>query len=181
MRKMAFYRILVLSLAVLALGACSTTPTRLYSGPALPVEQTAVVKGGPYTDIVSVDGVPVSGDKVVLLPGVHNVAMRPSEQLYNDYDYYGPGNYIFYSRINGTAQFTAEPGHIYEVYADMTAAPPGGYGNGSDMGYGGKASGFIWTGYVTDKTMHKRVARTEVLPLEAWPRGNSTGGGVFRR
>jgi hypothetical protein len=174
-------KILVLGLAVLALGACSSAPTRLYSGPALPAQETAVVTNGPYTDIVAVDGVVVSSERVALLPGRHTVGMRPSEQLYNDYDYYGPGNYIFWSRVDGEAEFMAEPGHVYQVYANMTAAPPGtGYGNEGNTR--GSPSGFVWTGYVTDKTAHKRVAATKMLPLEAWPRGFSTGGrGFFPR
>jgi hypothetical protein len=168
-------RIFALGLAVLAIGACSSAPTIMYSGPVLPADQTAVVSRGTHTDIVSVDGARVSGVKVVVLSGKHTIEMKPTD---GDYSYYGPGDYIFYSRVTGRADFTAEPGHAYEVYAHMVAEPyTRENGVGDDTGYG-TGSGFKWSGYVIDKTTNRRVAKTGWLPLEAEPRSESGGWNI---
>ena len=55
--------------ASLLLGACSTAPMQAYSGPALPPGQTALIIGGFHTDLVSVDGMKVSGSSVAVMPG----------------------------------------------------------------------------------------------------------------
>lgn len=185
MRRKALYgtKLLIVGLAVLALNACSSTPAKMYSGPALPADQTAIVRSGAYTDIVSIDGAGVSGTKITVLPGKHTLEMKPHEQIDSAYNYYAPGNYFFYSNVNGRVDFTAEPGRTYQVYANMTAGPhTGGYGTENDVEYGTHlATGFTWTGYVVDETAHKRVARTDTLPLEAYPRSYSAGGhAVFR-
>jgi hypothetical protein len=173
MKKVTIHtmKIFVLGLAVLALGACSSAPTIMYSGPVLPADQTAVVGRGTHTDIVSVDGARVSGAKVVVLSGKHTIEMKPTD---GDYSYYGPGNYIFYSRVTGRADLTAEPGHVYEVYAHMIAEPSAReYGVGDSTG-----SGFKWSGYVIDKTTSKKVAETGWLRLEAEPRSDSGGWNI---
>ncbi len=72
------WKIMVLLVAVLALSACAGT-TKGYSGPILPADQTAVVRSGPYTDVVATDGVKVSGLRVALLPGKHTIEIKPSD------------------------------------------------------------------------------------------------------
>lgn len=184
MKSMIFHgmKFLALGLAVLALGACSSTPMKGYSGPALPAGETAVVRSGAYTDIVSVDGMRVSGSSVAVTPGTHIVEMKPDQPIDNA-TYVGPGNYYFYSLVNGTTTFTAEPGHTYEVYANLDTE------RRSEEGYGAENpgtsleqnTGFTWTGYVVDDTTYNRVARTDTLPLQAYWRGDAYGGhgGIF--
>ena len=148
-------------LALLASGACAYAPTRAYPGPALPAEQTAVVESGPYTDIVSADGVEVRGLSAALLPGNHTIAMIPVET--------GQPNqgWLFYSRVTGSVAFTAEAGHRYTAYVDFVGQSVPGHED---------YSGWSWFGCIQDKATGVRLARTERLPLGAYPYSHSSGG-----
>lgn len=175
------WRIMVLMLALLTLSACAGT-TKEYSGPVLPASETAVVRSGPYTDLVAIDGRKVSSLSVALLPGKHTVEIKPTDNL-QAYGY-GYGAYYFYSRVTGSIEFTAEPGHTYLVYAAIATAPTT---EDSDTGYsvtGSTDTGFTWSGYITDETAGRRLARTDTLALQAEPRfypGGTSGTSVIRR
>ena len=160
---------IVLGLGIMVLALVLFTQT---ASAAAAVESapggTAVVKAGAYTDLVSADGAKVSGLSVTLTPGEHTVVMKPSYPV-DSYQFLGA--YFFYSLVNGSVTFNAEPGHEYVAYIDTTAGPT----SEENMG-----TGFSWVGYIKDKTANQRVAKTETLPLEAFPRSpGSGGGGVF--
>jgi len=173
MNNMVFHnlKIVALGMAVFALGACAGASMQGYTGPALPAGQTALVRSGPYTDLVACDGMKVPGLSVAVLPGKHAIEMKPSDQL----DIYGyDGAYFFYSRITGSVTFTAEEGRKYLAYVNIAPEPA------TDEEVG---TGYAWTGYIEDETTHKRVARTDRLRLEVEPRGypGGTGGAAIRR
>jgi len=158
MRNMVFHGlgIIALGIAALALAACAGTPMKGYSGPVLPAEQTALVKTGPYAEIVSCDGVKVSALRVTVLPGEHTVEMKPNDQQ-SDYTQTG---YMFRSRVTGSVSFTAEVGHTYVVGVSIAAAPI----TDEDIG-----SGYTWIGAIEDETTHKKVKKTDRLPLDVLP------------
>ena len=151
-------RYVILGTLLFAFYACAATTTKEYTGPAMPAEQTAVVKSGPYTTLVAIDGVSVSGLSVAVLPGTHTVEMKPAEWSSTSWDLTSP--YAFYSRVLGSVTFTAEPGREYEAYVNMGP----GHLSGDNTG-----TGFVWTGYIQDESAHMRVAKTDRLPLEAEP------------
>lgn len=158
MRNMIFPRlgIIALGMAALALAACAGTAMKGYTGPALPAEQTALVKSGPYAELVACDGMKVSALSVAVLPGEHTVEMKPSDQQM-DYTHTG---FLFRSRVNGSISFTAEKGHMYVAAVSIVAAPL----TDEDMG-----TGYAWVGTIEDETTHQRVKRTEKLPLDVLP------------
>jgi hypothetical protein len=176
-----------LAVLALALGACSSTPMKAYSGSVLPAEQTAIVRSGPYTDLVSVDGMKVRGLSVAVLPGKHTIEMKPSD---NQEAYAYTSQYLYYSLVTGTVTLDTVPGHTYQAYVHIAPEPRDmeerSYG-AADRAYGaqeGKTidtsdSGYAWRGYVEDKTASKRVAATDRLPLAVYPRsypGGFVGG-----
>jgi len=160
MRNRIFHNIkwVALAVAIFALGACSSAPTKGYSGPAMPADQTALIVSGPYTDLESVDGVKVSGLRVSVLPGKHTVGMRPSNYGSSYPGYLGP--YYFYSLVTGSVEFSAEAGHRYVAWVRMGPGPATEELTGS---------GFEWRGYVEDQTTNHNLVRTAALPLEAEP------------
>jgi len=164
MTNSVFRRLGVLAavMAFLAPGACAYAPTKAYPGPALPAEQTAVVVSGPYTDIVSADGVKVQGLSVALLPGSHTIVMIPSE--------IGQPNqgWLFYSTVTGSVAFAAEAGHRYIAYVEFVSQSVPGHEN---------FSGWSWFGSIRDKATGVQLARTERLPLGAYPYSYGGGGG----
>ncbi len=155
MRNMVFHnlRIVGLGVAVLALAACAGEAMKGYTGPVLPADQTALVTRGPYTDLVACDGTKVSGVGVTLLPGVHTIEMKPNNQQQNY-------TVLFHSTVIGSVSFTAEAGHRYLAYVSISPAPP------TDEEAG---SGYTWTGIIEDKATHRKVARTDKLPLFVEP------------
>ncbi|HEX2964584.1 MAG TPA: tetratricopeptide repeat protein [Syntrophorhabdaceae bacterium] len=120
-------KILISLLLVIGLLGCSTT-TRMYSGPALPENQTALVRGGDVSiNLVSCDGVKVTSSAIMVLPGEHTIEMS----------YSGSGGYS----INNTfTKFKAEAGHTYVVDKDNFTRP-GRY-----------------TTFITDITANKKVS-----------------------
>jgi hypothetical protein len=154
--------IMVLALGLLGQTACAVA-TKGYTGPVKPADETAIVSSGPYTELVSTDGTKISGLKVALLPGEHTVVMKPSYSIDNS-TYMGA--YFFYSNVNGSVTFNVEPGHRYVAYVTTSAGPPTEDNTGT---------GFIWVGHIEDRTTHQKVAKTDRLPLEAYPR---TPGGA---
>jgi len=148
-----------------------------YAGPAKPADETALVRSGAYTEIVSVDGTKVSSLNVTVLPGEHTVVMKPSYPVDNNY----ATPYFFYSLVNGSVTFKADAGHTYVAYARTSAGPStedqsaAGYASMEDQ----TGSGFTWVGYIEDKTDHERVAKTETLALQAYPRTWGYGGSAF--
>jgi tetratricopeptide (TPR) repeat protein len=83
----------------------------MYSGPALPESQTALVRGSDSSiNFVSCDGVKVSSVDIMVLPGEHTIEMS----------YSGLGNY---SRNNSFTKFKAEAGHTYVVDKDNRTQP----------------------------------------------------------
>ena len=153
--------IMVLALAFFAQTASAAAAVESAAG------DTAVIRAGAYTELVSADGAKVSGLRVTLPPGEHTVVMKPSYPIDN-YEFMGA--YFFYSLVNGSVTFNAEPGHQYVAYVSTTAGPT----SEENMG-----TGFSWVGYIQDKTANQRVAKTETLPLEAYPRAPGGGGGTF--
>ncbi len=147
-----------LVLVLLMAAACSQAVIKTYQGPELPADQTALIRTGAYTELVAVDGQQVRTQRnVAVLPGNHTVQFKIVESQEPMYD-----EYWYYSYVNAAVNFTAQPGHTYMVSVSFVPSP-----------YplsGAKDSGFRWLGYVTDRTVHRVVARTDYLPLEAWPR-----------
>ena len=154
MKNMAFHnlRIVALGMAVLALAACAGTPMQGYTGPVLPAEQTALVRSGPNTDLIACDGAKVPGLSISVLPSVHTVELKPDDQQQN----YLQTGFLFRSNVTGSVSFTAEAGHRYMAYASIAPAPS----SDEEMG-----TGYTWVGIVEDETTHKKVARTDKLPL----------------
>jgi hypothetical protein len=179
MRTSVFHhwKTMALVVAVLALSACAGM-TNGYSGSTPPSDQTAVVRSGPYTDVVATDGTKVSGLRVALSPGKHTIEIKPSDNQQT----YGYGAYYFYSRVTGSIAVTAEPGHTYLAYVRIANTPA--TTEDSDVRYsvtGSSDTGFTWSGYITDETTGQSLARTDRLPLQAEPRGYPTGPTVMRR
>jgi hypothetical protein len=174
-----YLKTLVLLVALIGLGACAGTTMQGYSGPALPADQTAVVRSGPYTDLVSVDGVRVSGRVVSLLPEKHTIVMRPS----NSQTTYGYKEaYILYSNVDGSLDFTGESGHTYSVYVNVAPTPTASEDSAlAYTDFGPNDTGFIWIGYVTDEMAGKRLAETDRLALQAEPRAYPTGAVMLPR
>jgi hypothetical protein len=173
MRASVFHRwkIMALVVGLLALTACAGT-TKGYSGPALPADQTSVVRSGPYTDLVATDGVRVSGLSVALLPGKHTIEFKPSDNQQT----YGYGAYYFYSRVTGSIAVMAEAGRTYLAYVRIETAPA--TTDDSSAGYavdGSTDTGFTWSGYITDEATGQILGRTDRLPLQAEPRNYSYG------
>jgi len=158
MKNMAFHdlRIVALGLAVLALAACAGTPMQGYTGPVLPAEQTALVRSGPNTNLIACDGVKVPGLGVSVLPSVHTVELKPDDQ---PQDYMQTG-FLFRSSVTGSVSFTAEAGHRYLAYVSIAPGPS----TDEEMG-----TGYTWIGTIEDQTTHKKVARTDKLPLNVEP------------
>jgi hypothetical protein len=179
MRTSVFHyvKMMLLVVAVLALSDCAGM-TKGYSGPVLPVDQTSVVKGGPYTDVIAADGMRVSGLSVALLPGGHTIEFKPSDNQQT----YGYGPYYFYSRVTGSIAVTTEPGHTYLAYVRIATTPA--TTEDSYAGYSANGStdtGFTWSGYITDETTGQPVGKTDSLPLQAEPRNYSYGASMMKR
>jgi len=158
MRNMVFHGlgIIALGTAALALAACAGTPMKGYTGPVLPAEQTALVKTGPYAELVTCDGVKVSALRVAVLPGEHTIEMKPNDQQ-SDYTQTG---YMYRSKVIGSISFIAEAGHTYVVGVTIAAVPT------TDEEIG---SGYSWIGTIEDETTHKKVNRSDKLPLDVLP------------
>ena len=170
MRSLVFQKLrnAALGVAIFALVACAGTPMRAYPGPALPADQTALVKTGAYTDLVACDGTSVPGLTVAVLPGEHTIQLKPSDrQDRQDIKGYS-WPYLFYSRVIGSVVFEAQAGHTYVAYVNLSAGPA------TEEAPSG--TGFVWVGYIEDQTTHQRLAKTDKLPLEAEPR--VPGGGL---
>ena len=167
--------VLTLGIMVVALAFFAQTAgaaaAKGYAGPLRPADETAVVRSGAYTELVSSDGTKVPGLSVAVLPGEHTIVMKPS---YPTDNYEFMGAYFFYSLVNGSVTFNAEPGHEYVAYVSTAAGSAKGYDEDSPTG-----TGFAWVGYIEDKTAHQRVAKTERLPLEAFPRSPGGAGSPF--
>ncbi len=147
-----------LAAAFILTAACSQAVIKAYQGPELPADQTALIRTGAYTELVAVDGQLVRTQRnVAVLPGPHTVQFKIIENQEPMYD-----QYWYYSYVNGEVNFTAQPGHTYMVSVSFVPSP--------DPLSGPKDSGFRWLGYMTDRTVNRVVARTDYLPLEAWPR-----------
>ncbi|MGD0661228.1 MAG: hypothetical protein ABSD38_24455 [Syntrophorhabdales bacterium] len=156
--------VLGLGIMVLALALFAQTASAAAAKESAPGE-TAVVRSGAYTELVSADGAKVSGLSVTLTPGEHTVVMKLAYPINNNEFM---GGYFFYSLVNGSVTFNAEPGHQYVAYVTTAAGPT----KEDEMG-----TGFTWVGNIEDKTAHQKVAKTETLPLEALPRTPGSGGG----
>lgn len=104
-------RFALLSCLLVVLVACTTVQT--YSGPQLPRDKIAVIKGAwnEYIivsivgNLLKVDGQPVSGDEIEVLPGKREVVVFLTA--------FGPGHTT--SGIPQTFSFVAEAGHVYKV------------------------------------------------------------------
>jgi hypothetical protein len=97
-------KVLCALVTVFMVGSCSTT-TRMYSGPELPANQTALIRGADISiNLVSCDGKKLSSSNVIVLPGEHTIEMS----------YYDSVAYR-YSSDSSLMDFTAEAGHVYVV------------------------------------------------------------------
>lgn len=142
--------------ALLLLSACHVM--KAYPGPELPSTQTALVQGGAYTEITSLDGHPVTSQALSVLPGPHTITMRIFDQEPTPISV----QYAFYSFSDGSVNFVADPGHRYIVSVDVAASP---FPMSEEY-----PTGFGWMGYVSDRTNKQIVARTDYLPAGVWPR-----------
>lgn len=158
MKSMVFcnLRVVVLGAVVLTLAACAGVPMQGYTGPALPAEQTALVQTGAYTDLIACDGKKVSGLGLTVLPSVHTIELKPDDQQQS----YMQTGFIYRSTVTGSISFTAEAGHKYLVYVNIAPGPS------TDENAG---TGYTWVGIVEDETTHRKVAKTDHLPLQIEP------------
>jgi hypothetical protein len=163
-------KLMAIAMPLLLLGLLSCAPiAKEYAGPELPGSQTALIEAGAYTHFEGLDGKAVGALRLAVMPGVHSVTIRPAE---NEQPM---GQYLYYSWVSGTVQFTAEAGHRYLVYVEYTTQRP----NEDEEG-----TGFVWIGHVTDRTTGKKIAKTDSLPLGVEPRGWPTGvadSGIYSR
>ncbi len=150
----------IAGMALLALSACA--PMKGYPGPALPAGETAIVRSGPYTDLVSVDGMKISGLSVALLPGPHTIEVVPSE-LDQPYE----GWWVVGSAVKGVVGFVALAGRSYRASVEFAPRSAPGYED---------YSAWSWVGSVQDETTGARVAQTASLPLAAYPYSYRGGG-----
>ena len=141
----------------LLLSAC-THAMKAYPGPELPSAQTALVQSGAYTQILSLDGLPVTSRKVSILPGSHSVVIRILDEESTPISV----AYAFYSLSDGTVDFVAKPGHQYVASVDVIASPFPISGEND--------TGFRWVGYVRDRINNQIIAQTDYLPVGVWPR-----------
>lgn len=159
----------VLGVFLLGLAACTST-TQHYAGPALPDERTALIESGPYTYIESINGKKIATLRATVLPGTLVLTMRPDEQNQPVREY------VFYSRGPGSVSFDAEAGHRYLAYVVFVPEE----GPADEL----KGSGYVWIGYVLDKSTGRKVAETGRLPLDVEPRlqtfGPSSSGAPLR-
>lgn len=141
----------------LLLSAC-THVMKAYPGPELPGTQTALLQSGAYTQILSLDGQPVTSQKVSILPGPHSVVIL----IFDEEPTPISVEYAFSSLSDGTVNFVAEPGHQYVASVDVIASPFPISGQND--------TGFRWVGYVSDRVNNQIIAQTEYLPVGVWPR-----------
>jgi len=173
MRSLVFQKLrnAALGVTIFALVACAGTPMKGYSGPALPADQTTLVRTGPYTNLLACDGTSVPGLSVAVLPGEHTIQLKPTYgQDYRSYSW----PFFFYSRVIGSLVFEAQAGHTYVANVNLLPAP--------STEEAPSGSGFVWVGYIEDRTTHQRLAKTDKLPLEVEPRvpGGGFGGAHAR-
>ncbi len=151
--------VVAVGIALLILAAYAALPSKAYAVPAPPAGETAVLVSGPYTDIESVDGQAVRGLTVEVTAGTHTVVLKPNDQTsYREY--------IFYTWVTGSVTFTAQAGHKYLAYVDFVTSRAEPEESGT---------GFVWIGYIQDKTSGMKLAKTEELPLGAERREYPTG------
>jgi hypothetical protein len=152
-------KVAAVALVILTVKACANMPTQVYTGQALPSDQTALVESGSYTNIVSLDGQSISGLNAAVLPGTHTMEIKPDGQPYREY--------LFWPRSNGLLTFAADAGHKYLVYVDFVSPP---------VPVEEAGTGFVWIGYVQDERTGERIAKTDPLPLGVERREYPTGG-----
>jgi hypothetical protein len=137
---------------LLVLASCGGPSMRAYTGPELPVQQTAVVRAGAYAGIVRCDDVKIgpAQNKVSVLPGKHVIEMVMRRQII--------GYRFLYSDVIGSAAFVAQAGHRY--LADVELVP-------QDKKLGLIASDYDWAGRVVDEGTGETMAvTTEPLPVK---------------
>jgi hypothetical protein len=118
MRHRALHLIAACMLGVSSFLTCScvSSPTKMYSGPDLPVNETALIRGALSGIVIETcDGAKISSSAIIVLPGNHIVEMSYNLER-------GDGGRS-YSNENCFMAFTAEAGHVYNV--DRTIS--GGY------------------------------------------------------
>ena len=72
--------------------------------------------GGFHTDLISVDGMKVSGSSVTVMPGAHTVVLRPGSGQENSFGYQ-PG-YHFYSLV--TAPLPSRRKRVTGIWLTLT-------------------------------------------------------------
>ena len=147
----------IFGIGFLLLSAC-THVMKAYPGPELPSAQIALVQSGAYTKILSLDGRPVTSQKVSILPGPHSVVIRILDEEPTPISV----EYAFYSLSDGTVNFVAKPGHQYIASADVIASPFPISGEND--------TGFRWVGYVSERINNQIIAQTDYLLVGVWPR-----------
>jgi hypothetical protein len=154
----------------LGLTNCAVVTTQWYEGQGKPANETAIIETGPYTNIEAIDGKTVNALRIAVLPGTYQVSIKPGEP-----DQQPLSPYLFYSRVTGSISFTAQAGHTYMVYVKfLTEQKPADEIRGS---------GFVWIAYILDRSVDKKIAQTDPLPLEAehrgWPTGLSIPSNIY--
>lgn len=105
-------KLLFAAATVFFMVSCSTT-TQMYSGPARPASETAVIRGVDRSiSIVRCDGTKVASNAASVLPGSHTV-----ETTFQD-------DFVY---MNGTTLlgWKAEPGHTYTIHNKQHMDRPG--------------------------------------------------------
>jgi len=143
-------RLLLLGMVFLALASCAGT-RKGYPGPALPSNETAIIKTGAYARMLKCDDQAIGPSqlKVAVLPGKHTVEIGFLRRV--------RANRILYSRLTGSVTFQAEAGHTYVADAELVI----------EKKWLGLAGGeYDWQGYVKDQGTGQTIARTlEPLPV----------------
>ena len=169
-------RIVVLGVAVLALGASASAPIKGLTRYLLPADQTASFQERTQHGPSRVQRCPGVRPRASLFcPGDHTIELKPTDI----YEYQQQGPNFFYFRVTGSVAFTAEAGHKYLAYVNIATVPSTEDNSGA----------YTWAGLQSkkDETTHKRVARTERLPLrgksdtQVDPRSRSSDFRLFER
>ncbi len=146
-QHMGLFAAVVLLGMITSLAVSCVGPTmKGYAGPDLGPSQTALIRGGAYTNIESCDGTKLSSSQmnVTVQPGKHTVEIAFGRRVVS--------NRFLFSRVTASVAFDAEAGHTYLAYADLARS-------------GGVLASQTWYASIVDQATYQRVAESDALPV----------------